>query len=198
MPVTPKHHVSSAPQYSPLDSVPEYKGTWTAAHILQNHNTANNSLTMPNPLKPSKNAIIYSMVDGEPYVGMPPTKPVTLPVLLYSRKSVTEPPTFNMEKVGECTYVISARGHKTREENGLLIGSIEGEAQRWYIEYIERNDAYVIAKENDRGVGWVAPSPENKEEREEERQIRVRQLIVGPSHPPYHPSNQLFRFRYED
>ncbi|KAI6149181.1 hypothetical protein BKA82DRAFT_1001401 [Pisolithus tinctorius] len=150
---------------------------------------------MPNPLKPSKNAIIYSMVDGEPYVGMPPTKPTTLPVLLYARDSVKEPPMFNMEKVGDRTYVISARNHKTREERGLLIGSIEGEAQKWCIQYTERNDAYIIVKENDRSVGWVAPM---NEEGREDRQILVRQLIVGPSEPPFYPSNQLFRFKYQE
>ncbi|KAI6010849.1 hypothetical protein F5J12DRAFT_891348 [Pisolithus orientalis] len=98
---------------------------------------------MLNPLKPSKNTIIYSMVDGEPYVGMPPTKPTTLPVLLYARDSVKEPPMFNMEKVRDCIYMIGARNHKTWEEHGLVIGSIEGEAQKWHIEYTEHNDTYM-------------------------------------------------------
>ncbi|KAI6110810.1 hypothetical protein EDD16DRAFT_1516929 [Pisolithus croceorrhizus] len=44
-----------------------------------------------------------------------------------------------------------------------------------------------IAKENDRGVGWVASVGED------DRQIMIRQLIVGPSEPPFYPSNQLFR-----
>ncbi|KIK17202.1 hypothetical protein PISMIDRAFT_234983 [Pisolithus microcarpus 441] len=48
---------------------------------------------MPNPLRPSKNAVIYSLVDGEPYVGIPPTRPVTVPVSFYARDSVTEAPT---------------------------------------------------------------------------------------------------------
>ncbi|KAI6044423.1 hypothetical protein EDC04DRAFT_2642492 [Pisolithus marmoratus] len=94
-----------------------------------------------------------------------------------------------MEKVGESIYVISANGYKLQEENGLLVGSIEGEAQRWRIEYGERQDAYIITKENDRGVGWVAPI-------DDERQIRVGILIMGPSDPPFYPSNQLFRFKY--
>ncbi|KAI6110811.1 hypothetical protein EDD16DRAFT_1893144 [Pisolithus croceorrhizus] len=145
---------------------------------------------MPNPLRPSKNAVIYSLVDGEPYVGIPPTKPVTVPVRLYARDSVTEAPTFNLEKVGESTYVISANGYKTQDQDGLLVGSIEGDAQRWYIEYAERHDAYIITKENERSVGWVAPTDDD------EGQIRVRILIVGPSLPPYYPSNELFRFKY--
>lgn len=144
---------------------------------------------MPNRIKPSKNAIIYSLVDGEPYVGIPPTKPVTVPVLLYARDSVIEPPTFDMEQVGECTYVISANGYKTQDQDGLLVGSIDGEAQKWRIEYAERHDAYIIAKENDRSVGWVAPT-------DEENQVQVRLLIMGPSEPPFYPSNQLFRFKY--
>lgn len=145
---------------------------------------------MPNPLKPSKNAVIYSLVDGEPYVGIPPTKPVTVPVRLYARDSVTEAPTFELEKVGERTYLISANGYKTQDQDGLLVGSVEGEAQRWYIEYAERHDAYLITKENERGVGWIAPADNN------EGQIRIGNLIMGPSFPPFYPSIQLFRFRY--
>ncbi|KAI6126145.1 hypothetical protein EDD16DRAFT_358289 [Pisolithus croceorrhizus] len=145
---------------------------------------------MPNPLRPSKNAVIYSLVDGEPYVGIPPTKPVTVPVRLYARDSVTEAPTFNLEKIGERTYLISANGYRTQDQGGLLVGSIEGDAQRWYIEYAERHDAYLITKENERGVGWIAPADNN------EGQIRVGNLIMGPSFPPFYPSVQLFRFRY--
>lgn len=96
---------------------------------------------MPNPLEPSKNAIIYSLVDGEPYVGIPLIKPVTVPVRLFARDSVTEAPTFELEKVGERTYLIIANGYRTQDQDGLLVGSIEGEAQRWYIEYAERHDA---------------------------------------------------------
>ncbi|KAI6010863.1 hypothetical protein F5J12DRAFT_891366 [Pisolithus orientalis] len=96
-----------------------------------------------------------------------------------------------MEQVGECTYVISANGYKTQDQDGLLVGSIDGEAQKWRIEYAERHDAYTIAKENDRGVGWVAPT-------DDERQIRVWVLIVGPSDPPFYPSDELFRFKYSD
>ncbi|KAI6110809.1 hypothetical protein EV401DRAFT_293324 [Pisolithus croceorrhizus] len=146
---------------------------------------------MPNPLRPSKNAVIYSLVDGEPYVGIPPTKPVTVPVRLYARDSVTEAPTFNLEKIGERTYLISANGYRTQDQGGLLVGSIEGDAQRWYIEYAERHDAYLITKENERGVGWIAPADNN-----EGQVIRVGNLIMGPSFPPFYPSVQLFRFRY--
>ncbi|KAI6101284.1 hypothetical protein EDD16DRAFT_354370 [Pisolithus croceorrhizus] len=145
---------------------------------------------MPNRLRPSKNAVIYSLVDEEPFLGIPPTKPVTVPVLLYRRGSLDHPPTFDVEKVGECTYVIRANGYRLQDQDGRLVGSKDGEAQRWCIEYAERNDAYVVSKENDRGVGWVAPAEGD------ERQIRIRTLIVGPSEPPFYPSNQLFRFNY--
>ncbi|KAI6101233.1 hypothetical protein F5141DRAFT_1065987 [Pisolithus sp. B1] len=107
---------------------------------------------MPNPLRPSKNAVIYSLVDGEPYVGIPPTKPVTVPVRLYARDSVTEAPTIQF---GE-------NWRTTQDQGGLLVGSIEGDAQRWYIEYAERHDAYLITKENERGVGWIAPADNNE------------------------------------
>ncbi|KAI6014040.1 hypothetical protein BKA83DRAFT_4353334 [Pisolithus microcarpus] len=83
-------------------------------------------------------------------------------------------------------------GYKTQDQDGLLVGSIEGEAQRWYIEYAERHDAYIITKENERIVGWIAPADDG------ERQIRVGPLIVGRSVPPYYPSNELFRFKYFD
>lgn len=145
---------------------------------------------MPNRLRPSKNAIIYSMIDEEPFVGIPPTKPVTVPVLLFPRDSVNEPPTLSMEKVGEDIYVMRARGYKLQDQDGRLVASMDGEAQRWCIQYAERNDAYVVAKENDRNVGWVAPVEGD------ERQIQIRTLIMGPSEPPFYPSNQLFRFRY--
>ncbi|KAI6098258.1 hypothetical protein EDD16DRAFT_568334 [Pisolithus croceorrhizus] len=145
---------------------------------------------MPNRLNPGKNTVIYSLVNEEPYLGIPPTKPVTVPVLLYSRDSVDRPPTFDVEKVGERTYVIRASGYRLRDQDGRLVGSLDGEAQRWRIEYSERNDAYVVTKENDRSVGWVAPVEGD------ERQIQIRTLIVGPSEPPYYPSNQLFRFNY--
>lgn len=115
-----------------------------------------------------------------------------MPVSLYARDSVTEAPTFELEKVGERTYVISGNGYKTQDQDGLLVGSIEGEAQRWYIEYAERHDAYIITKENERIVGWIAPADDG------ERQIRVGPLIVGRSVPPYYPSNELFRFKYFD
>ncbi|KAI6001150.1 hypothetical protein EDD15DRAFT_2192823 [Pisolithus albus] len=145
---------------------------------------------MPNRLRPSKNTVIYSLIEDEPFVGIPPTKPVTVPVLLYSRDSVKEPPTLNLEKVEENVYVIRARGYKLQDQDGRLVASTEGEPQRWYIQYAERNDAYIVTKENDRGVGWVAPLESD------ERQILVRNLIVGPSEPPYYPSNQLFRVKY--
>ncbi|KAI6124615.1 hypothetical protein EV401DRAFT_1171951 [Pisolithus croceorrhizus] len=145
---------------------------------------------MPNPLRPSKNAVIYSLVDGEPYVGIPPTRPVTVPVRLYARDSVTEAPTVSPVFHPAHAYLISANGYKTQDQDGLLVGSIEGDAQRWYIEYAERHDAYLITKENERGVGWIAPADNN------EGQIRVGNLIMGPSFPPFYPSVQLFRFRY--
>ncbi|KAI6044422.1 hypothetical protein EDC04DRAFT_2889879 [Pisolithus marmoratus] len=128
---------------------------------------------MPNRLKPSKNAVTYSLVDENPYVGIPPIKPVTVPDPLYARDSVTEAPTMSLLE---------------KEENGLLVDSIEGEVRKWYIEYAERHDAYDITKENDRGVGWVAPA-------DDERQITP---IVEHSLPPHYPSEELFRFKYSD
>lgn len=74
---------------------------------------------MPNPIKPSKNAVIYSLVDGEPYVGIPPTKPVTVPVRLYARDSVTEAPTVSPILHLAHDYLISANGYKTQDQDGL-------------------------------------------------------------------------------
>ncbi|MFD7493703.1 I66 family serine proteinase inhibitor [Streptomyces sp. NPDC059832] len=60
-------------------------------------------------------------------------------------------------------------------------------AQKWIITHAPGHDRNVFTIETaDRRAGWVLPSAEPKE------QIAVRPLIVGPSVPPFYPSNELW------
>lgn len=60
-----------------------------------------------NRLRPSQSATIYSLVDEEPYVGMPPIKPVTPPVRLYARDSaITEAPVVSLVLHLTVEYVV--------------------------------------------------------------------------------------------
>jgi len=48
-------------------------------------------------------------------------------------------------------------------------------------------DVYTV-ETPDRSAGWIIPNDE------EDAQIAVRPLIVGPSEPPFFPPNELFKF----
>lgn len=76
-------------------------------------------------LSPSQNATIYSLIDGEPYVGMPPLSlSQALPVHLYARDS-------------------AITGHQTGKMDGLLVSSKEREVQRQCIQCAGSHDAVV-------------------------------------------------------
>lgn len=66
----------------------------------------------------------------------------------------------------------------------------EPPAGEWVITFRPNHNAYTI-EESNTGRGWIA-SPE------EGAQVRVDNLIVGPSDPPFFPKPELFTFKRID
>ncbi|KAL4072822.1 hypothetical protein V8B97DRAFT_259162 [Scleroderma yunnanense] len=146
---------------------------------------------MSNNLDSVTVATIYSLTDGEPYVGIPPILPAIVPVTLIDRDSGLQPPKFVFNRVNENTYTFTVNGLHVVARRGRLFASVYGPPEQFRITYAERHNAYIIQK-TDGPSGWVAPIDE------ENRQILIRPLIVGPSEPPFYPSTQLFRFVISD
>ncbi|KAL4062566.1 hypothetical protein J3A83DRAFT_1835101 [Scleroderma citrinum] len=170
---------------------------------------------MSNNLDSVTVATIYSLTDGEPYVGIPPILPAIVPVTLIDRDSGLQPPKagqvsvaslnpgtdhhgidnvflqFVFNRVNENTYTLTVNGLHVVARRGRLFASVYGPPEQFRITYAERHNAYIIQK-TDGPSGWVAPIDE------ENRQILIRPLIVGPSEPPFYPSTQLFRFVISD
>ncbi|KAI6043701.1 hypothetical protein EDC04DRAFT_2649601 [Pisolithus marmoratus] len=147
---------------------------------------------MPNNLKVDRPVVIYSMLDGNPYVGIPLYLPAIIPVNLIERGSVVQPPTFIARRVGDHTYTLTINGYRTVELEGRLFGAVEFPPQEWVITYRKNHDAYTITKRLDgpEEVGWIAPF----EDEDERRQIRIGPLVTGRSYPPFYPPHELFKF----
>lgn len=147
---------------------------------------------MPNNLKVDEEVVIYSTLDGNPYVGVPPILPTILPVNLIDRASGVQPPRFIFQRVGVDTYLLTINGLQVVELDGRLFAVVEGAAQEWVVTYRSNHDAYTITKRLDspEEIGWIAPTEG------ENRQIRVGPLIVGRSFPPFYPPTELFKFEF--
>ncbi|KAJ3798342.1 serine protease inhibitor [Lentinula aff. detonsa] len=95
--------------------------------------------------------------------------------------------TWIIEKSGD-GYLLSNRGAPTAhiKDNVFALLIEQEQATKWTIEAVSQHgkDGYII-KTSD-GKGWVAPENVNE-------QIIYRTLIVGPSHPPTFPGNQIFQ-----
>ncbi|KFY98216.1 hypothetical protein V500_01760 [Pseudogymnoascus sp. VKM F-4518 (FW-2643)] len=95
---------------------------------------------------------------------------------------------WSIEKSGD-GYRLSVRGNPVTVIKGLLFAVLTGdpEPEEWVIKAQPQHGKGVYTVETARGgVGWIAPDNENE-------QILVRPLIVGPSIPPYYPRNELFQ-----
>ncbi|KAI6032351.1 hypothetical protein BKA83DRAFT_682620 [Pisolithus microcarpus] len=149
---------------------------------------------MPNNLKTDSEVVIYSALDGNPYVGVPQILPTILPVNLIEREPGVQPPRFIFRQVGDNVYTLTINGLQVIELEGKLFAVVEGDLQEWVVTYRENHDAYTIVKRLDspEEIGWIAPIDNNS------RQIRVGPLIVGWSFPPFYPPQELYRFEFAD
>ncbi|KAK7692431.1 hypothetical protein QCA50_004056 [Cerrena zonata] len=96
-----------------------------------------------------------------------------------------------VEQLDNGRYILKAGGRPTADIDHKLWAVLldEPPATEWIITPVSRvaNNAYTIENSNGSG-GWVVT------EDEEDNQIAVRPLIVGPSEPPFYPPSEVFIF----
>ncbi|KAI6043715.1 hypothetical protein EDC04DRAFT_639181 [Pisolithus marmoratus] len=149
---------------------------------------------MPNNLKEDTPVVIYSTLDGNPYVGIPQTLPIVIPVNLIKREPDVQPPRFIATRVGEHAFTLTINGYRTIELEGGLFGAVKYPPQEWVITYREYHDAYTIVKRLDapEEIGWIAPIED------ESQQIRIGPLVTSRSLPPLYPPQELYRFEFPE
>ncbi|KIJ61957.1 hypothetical protein HYDPIDRAFT_169352 [Hydnomerulius pinastri MD-312] len=134
---------------------------------------------------------IRSLTEGEPYIGIPLTRPNAVPVIALPSVPVYQ---WDITKVGEYKYLLGIYTYiHTRLENKSIFAFTEGADQEWYITYKENKDAYTIGIKDD-GTGWTVPVP--LEGVGPRYQVEVAPIVSTHSLPPQVSAAQLFRFEY--
>ncbi|KAL4066179.1 hypothetical protein V8B97DRAFT_1914713 [Scleroderma yunnanense] len=98
----------------------------------------------------SFDAIIYSCIDGTPYVGTPTTNEEPKPLIVIPRESGITPPRFHFEQVYPNTsiprYHITLDGRNTRgTKDGVFVGFNE-EADVWDVDFNRAENAVLITR----------------------------------------------------
>lgn len=126
---------------------------------------------------------ITSLLDGEPYVGIPGILDSSVPLILIPRDPGVQPPEFTFTRVGDPedrTYEIRIDDRATLIEGGNVVAVRDGPAQAWGINFRESENAFIIQRDMFRpATVWTA----------EGDQIKIR---INPS--TSFPRPQLFRF----
>ncbi|KAI6001198.1 hypothetical protein EDD15DRAFT_2192863 [Pisolithus albus] len=138
---------------------------------------------------------ITSLLDGEPYVGIPGILDSSVPLILIPRDPGVQPPElmgggripcpqqFTFTRVGDPenrTYEIRIDDRVTRIEGDSVVAVRDGPAQAWGINFRESENAFIIQRDMFRpATVWTA----------EGDQINIR---INPS--TSFPRPQLFRF----
>ncbi|KAI6042257.1 hypothetical protein EDC04DRAFT_2601045 [Pisolithus marmoratus] len=142
---------------------------------------------MPDNFKVDIPVVIYSTLDGNPYVGIPMILPAIIPVNLIERGSGIQPSRFIAQRVENNVYMLTTNGYRAIDLEGNLFGALELPPQEWVITYRENHDAYTIVKRTNapEEIGWVAPTKD-----------KSRQILVQPLTLPTYPPQELYRFEF--
>lgn len=127
---------------------------------------------------------IISLIEGEPYAGIPTIEDSSVPLILIPKEPGVQPPMFEFRRVGDPqnrTYEIRIGGRVTLIEGSSVVAVRDRPAQAWGIFFQETENGFIIQRSIFRpATVWTA----------EKDRIDIR---INPS--TNFPKQQLFRFK---
>lgn len=105
-----------------------------------------------------------------------------------------QPETWEVEALGENLYKLKANGAYTAALEGRLcaVPLPDSRPEPWMILEQPRHEGSYTIQTANRDGGWIRV---REYDEDDDTNIKVKPLIVGPSYPPYFPPFELWKFQ---